>query len=86
MKYRVLLYMKITFQLESAQLLVLGQFDLSFGAVCPEYTRRNFGRKSHGHAIAYNAAACLGRASISIFDDHGYVLGGKCDFWSAGGG
>ena len=77
--------MKMICRSDTAQLYVLNQFDLSFGAICSEYIRRNFGRKPQTHVNARNAAASFGRASLSTLGDHGHVLGRECDFWPAGG-
>ena len=78
--------MKLTCWLDTAQLSVLNQFDLSFGVICSEYIRWNFGRKPQTHVNARNAAASFGWESLSVFGDHGHVLGGECNFWPAGGG
>ena len=78
--------MKITFQLESAQLLVLGQFDLSFGAVCSEYIFRYLGRKPYIHVNASDIATGFDGASLSVLNNHGNVLVSECDFWQVGGG
>ena len=56
------------------------QFGLSFVAISFEYMFRNFGRKPRTYVNTHNASARFGPASISVLGDHGYVLGGECNF------
>ena len=54
--------------------------------MCPEYISWNLRRKPNIHVYAGDVATSFYRAGLSVLGNHGNVLGGKCNFWQAGGG